>query len=73
MQTGNVEITTRFTSFEDYWAPFLGGTGPAGGYVATWDDLQRERLVSALRDAVTQSPDGSIELPARAWTAVGIR
>lgn len=71
--TGNVEITTRFTSFEDYWAPFLGGTGPAGGYVATLDDLQRERLVSALRDAVTQSPDGSIDLPARAWTAVGIR
>lgn len=69
--TGHVEITTRFASFEDYWTPFLGGTGPAGSYVAALDDRQREQLVSALEATVTQSADGSIELPARAWTATG--
>jgi SAM-dependent methyltransferase len=24
-----IDIPTRFTSFDDYWAPFLGGQGPA--------------------------------------------
>jgi hypothetical protein len=29
-----IEIPTAFASFEDYWQPFLGGTGPAPSYFA---------------------------------------
>ncbi|MBT8484640.1 MAG: methyltransferase domain-containing protein, partial [Phycisphaerae bacterium] len=28
-----IDVPTRFASFEDYWRPFLGGTGPAPSYV----------------------------------------
>jgi hypothetical protein len=30
-----IEIPTTFESFDDYWRPFLGGTGPAPSYVAS--------------------------------------
>jgi hypothetical protein len=29
VDTGAVEIETRFAGFDDYWEPFLRGTGPA--------------------------------------------
>ena len=32
-----IEINTMFRSFDDYWRPFLGGTGPAPSYVASLD------------------------------------
>ncbi|MGB5472398.1 MAG: hypothetical protein WBQ78_02840 [Gammaproteobacteria bacterium] len=33
----SIEITTEFASFDDYWDPLLGGTGPAPSYVASLD------------------------------------
>lgn len=35
VETHAVEMQTEFSTFEDYWTPFLRGTGPAPSYVAS--------------------------------------
>ena len=30
-----LEVTTVFSGFDDYWRPFLGGTGPAPSFIAS--------------------------------------
>lgn len=71
--TGSVEIETRFVDFDDFWTPFLNGIGPAGTYVGSLDDRQRERLRSSLMATISTGDDGAFEFPARAWTAAGGR
>ena len=66
-----IDIPTIFTSFADYWQPFLGGTGPAPSYVASLDDDRRTKLAEALADALPQEPDNTINLTARAWAIRG--
>jgi SAM-dependent methyltransferase len=69
--TGSVAVPTVFADFDDYWTPFLGGTGPAPAYVATLDDRERTALREALRRDLPARDDGSIALTARAWTVRG--
>jgi len=38
-----IVIDLAFSSFDDYWTPFLGGQGPAGAYVASLSDAGRAR------------------------------
>jgi SAM-dependent methyltransferase len=45
---GILEIPTRFENFEDFWLPFLRGTGPAPAYVASLPPEHRERLRNRL-------------------------
>jgi SAM-dependent methyltransferase len=42
-------IDTPFSSFEDYWSPFLQQQGPAGAYVAPLSEHNREQLRLNLR------------------------
>jgi SAM-dependent methyltransferase len=66
-------IQTRFSSFDDYWLPFLERQGPAGDYVATLTVGEREQLRLRLRNRLLgDRPDGPIELRARAWAVRGI-
>ena len=65
-------IEQAFTSFSDYWDPFLKGTGPGGAYVATLDVEPRQRLEARLRKRLLGSgADGSFALKARAWCVRG--
>jgi SAM-dependent methyltransferase len=66
-----IEIATTFTGFDDYWRPFLGGQGPAPGYVASLPADRRERLRRRLQADLPISPDGSVDLTARAWAVQG--
>ncbi|HEU4629771.1 MAG TPA: class I SAM-dependent methyltransferase [Gemmatimonadaceae bacterium] len=66
-----LDVPTRFADFDDYWTPFLGGQGPAPGYVAGLDGAQRAALRERLRAALPVARDGSIELVARAWAVRG--
>jgi SAM-dependent methyltransferase len=68
VRTGAVTIVTEFASFEDYWQPLLGGTGPAPSYVASRTPAQRDELAEALRAALPASETGRVTLRARAWT-----
>lgn len=68
-----IEVLTPFTSFEDYWQPFLGGQGPAPGYVMSLSEERRKVLRERLRARLPTRPDGRIELVARAWAVRGRR
>jgi trans-aconitate methyltransferase len=65
-----IEIDTVFRDFRDYWAPFLGGQGPAPTYNMSLGESSREALETLLRRRLPVRDDGSIHLRARAW---GIR
>ena len=65
-------IPTRFSSFADYWRPFLGGQGPAPSYINSLDQERRQRLATTLERALPTSPDGAIDLSARAWAVKAV-
>ncbi|UOY02307.1 hypothetical protein [Blastococcus sp. PRF04-17] len=62
-----IVVPTAFRDFDDYWSPFLRGTGPAPAYVASLDDDRRAALRTVVREHLPTAPDGSIPLTARAW------
>jgi ubiquinone/menaquinone biosynthesis C-methylase UbiE len=65
-------IDMPFTSFEDYWAPFMEAQGPAGVYVTNLSPERREQLKKHLRQIVLAGkPDGPFTLKARAWAVRG--
>ncbi len=66
-----LEIPTEFASFDDYWQPLLGGTGPAPSYVASLDAGRRAMLARKVGERLPQEPDGRIVLVARAWAVRG--
>ena len=67
-----IDIPTAFGSFDDYWTPFLGGTGSAPKYCMSLDEAARERLREGIRSRLPMGPDGEILLAARAWAAKGL-
>jgi trans-aconitate methyltransferase len=72
VETGALDIPTEFTTFDDYWVPFLRGTGPAPGYVASLDSYERDGLRARLERRLQAGSDGRILLRARAWAVRGI-
>ncbi len=68
-----IDITTIFIDFEDFWRPFLGGQGPAPGYVRSLSAEQRAALHAQIKATLPSAPDGSITLLARAWAVRGLR
>ncbi len=62
-----LEVATRFRDFDDYWLPFVGGPGPAPGYLASLPADQQEELADRLATTLPRNEDGSIDLTARAW------
>jgi ubiquinone/menaquinone biosynthesis C-methylase UbiE len=66
-----LDITTRFTSFDDYWEPLLTGQGSAPNYLATRNEHTQIAIRQRLRDSLTIDSEGAIELPARAWAVCG--
>jgi SAM-dependent methyltransferase len=66
-------IETRFSSFDDYWLPFLEQQGPAGAHVATLSAAGREELRLKLRRRLLgDGPDRPVVLGARAWAVRGV-
>jgi SAM-dependent methyltransferase len=66
-----IDFPTIFRDFADYWSPFLGGQGPAAGYVMSIDRKHRNRLRERIRFRLPFAEDGSIPLAARAWGVRG--
>jgi SAM-dependent methyltransferase len=67
-----LEIPTVFTDFDDFWRPFLGGQGPAPGYLMSRDDEHRAAIRDLLVQRLPRRADGSIPLTARAWAVKGV-
>jgi SAM-dependent methyltransferase len=71
VEVTSLEVPTHFAGFDDYWRPFLGGTGPAPAHVGSLAPAEREALKERLERRLASSQDGSIHLRARAWAARG--
>jgi SAM-dependent methyltransferase len=71
IEVRGIEIPTVFADFDDFWGPFLGGSGPAPAYVASLDPERRAALAADLRASLPTATDGSIPLTARAWALRG--
>ncbi|MCZ7567068.1 MAG: class I SAM-dependent methyltransferase [Ardenticatenaceae bacterium] len=71
VEVRSLEIPTRFQNFDDYWAPFEGGQGPAPGYVVALNHEERARLRTALASRLPPAADGTLPLIARAWGVRG--
>jgi SAM-dependent methyltransferase len=72
VETTALTVPTTFSSFGDYWDPFLDGQGPAPAYVSSLDEHHRSRLASTLEHSLPRSRDGAIALTARAWAVKGV-
>lgn len=73
IEVKDIQIDTDFKDFDDYWAPFLGGQGPAPGYVQSLGEERRHLLRERIRMGLPIALDGSIPLVARAWAIRGIK
>jgi SAM-dependent methyltransferase len=74
VRTAYLELAMLFSSFDDYWRPFLAGATPTSAFAAALNretDGQLERTIRNLIPDV--QPDGSFVLPARAFAVAGVR
>jgi SAM-dependent methyltransferase len=73
IETSDLDVNTVFKNFEDYWNPFLGGQGPAGGYLVSLNKNQQDLLKDNLFRRLPIEADGSIKLLTRAIAVKGVR
>ena len=73
VQQEALAVLTPFETFDDFWKPFLGGTGPAPSYVASLTESQRTSLARRLDARLPRAGNGHIQLHARALAARGLR
>jgi len=64
-----LEVATRFQDFDDYWSPFVGGPGPAPGYLSSLSAQRQQDLANRLAATLPRNKDGAIALTAKAWVA----
>ncbi len=62
-------VTVPFDSFEQWWAPFTRGVGPAGAYVGRLSFEHRAALKAHCSTLLGRS--GPFHISAAAWTAFG--
>jgi hypothetical protein len=60
----------EYRDFDDLWASFLGGVGPAGAYAVSLGAEAQEALREELRRRLGE-PQGPFRLRARAWYVEG--
>ena len=73
VRTASLEISQAFSSFDDYWQPFISGCTPLSAFAAAVDRETRGELANELRRNIPNlRPDGSFVLPARALAVAGI-
>jgi SAM-dependent methyltransferase len=66
-QESVLTVRVGHSSFEEWWAPYTLGVGPAGALVHSLDGATRERLRQECRRSLGDGP-GAIE--GRAWTVL---
>ncbi len=68
----SLDISTRFSSFDDYWSPFLAGVSVSGTYIDGLPAAGQQRLRDRLREKLLGGkPDQTFTLQARAWAVRG--
>jgi SAM-dependent methyltransferase len=72
IRTSDLVVHATYDDFEDFWAPFPTGVGPAGAYCAGLEPEHRAALATACFRRLG-SPTGPFALSARAWFVRGQR
>jgi ubiquinone/menaquinone biosynthesis C-methylase UbiE len=72
VEVSPIVVDASYDDFEDLWAPFPTGVGPAGAYAASLESEEGERLKEEFRRRLG-GPEGPFTLSARAWCAAGTR
>jgi SAM-dependent methyltransferase len=67
VRSTSLTVSVHFSSFEEWWAPYLLGVGPAGSYVAGLDPELRSRVEASCR---SRFPDGEFEQGGTAWVVL---
>jgi ubiquinone/menaquinone biosynthesis C-methylase UbiE len=70
VDVGPIVVEAPYDDFEDLWAPFPTGVGPAGAYTASLGEEAQTELREEFRRRLGV-PEGPFTLTARAWRAVG--
>lgn len=65
--SGELTVVSSYAGYDEWWAPYTLGVGPAGDYVGSLDDAATAALSARCRDLV---PDGPFDVTATAWTVV---
>jgi SAM-dependent methyltransferase len=68
VEGGELSVTIRLESFDDWWAPFEEPAGSVGDYLASRTPDQVAELKDLIR---SRMPDGPQEVTAWTWTALG--
>ncbi len=71
VETRAIDVETVFQDFNAFWAPFLGGQGPAPSYLMSLSAERRNDLRDEILGQLPMADDGSIQLTARAWAVKG--
>jgi SAM-dependent methyltransferase len=61
-----LEVESEYSGFDELWGSMQAGVGPAGAWVATLDDEQRNAAREELHRQIG-SPSGPFALVGRAW------
>jgi len=69
VEQATLSVSREHSSFEEWWAPFTRGVGPAGSYVSRLDAQRQVELRERCRSML---PPGAITVTARAWAARGV-
>ena len=72
VKTAFLDINTVFKNFDDYWNPFLGGQGPAPGYLASINKDLQDQIKNTIFKKLSVGPNDPIQLLARAIAVSGI-
>jgi SAM-dependent methyltransferase len=68
----SLTIPLEFSSFQDYWTPFLSGVGPSGSYVSSLPAEHQSALQDHLRQRLLGGKgDQPFILQARGWAVQG--
>jgi hypothetical protein len=60
-------VRVGFSTFADWWEPFMLGVGPAGAYLTQLDQARRDRLRTRCAELLPPAP---FEVAASAWCVV---
>ena len=73
VRTTSLELSMDFSSFDDFWLPFLGEATPTTAFAAAINRETGGDLAKALANNIADvRGDGSFVPPARAWAVAGI-
>jgi hypothetical protein len=69
VRTALIDVEAACAGFDDFWAPFASGIGPAAGHLVAQTEERRAVIREACREILGR-PTGPFTLPAR---VLGVR